>query len=233
MRLRSLWVVLIVAFVALGATLVERQARAGSDVDMLLVIALDVSASVDAGEYDLQREGFARALSSPEVMAAISDGIHKSIAVNVVQWSGFIEHKVEIDWIKVSSAGDLSRLADQVRRMARRYNGGATDIGAAITFCQRLFASAPYSSVRWVINIAGDGTNNVNYSPRFERDRVVAIGTKINGLAVAETTKLADYFRENVIGGVGSFVEMASDYSGFEHAMRRKLAREIGEKFLF
>jgi len=233
MKFRSLWVALLVAFVALDGAVVERHARAGSDVDLLLVIALDVSASVDEAEYDLQREGFARALTSPEVVDAIADGIHKSIAVNVVQWSGFIEQKVEIDWVKISNTDDLSRLADRVRRMARRYNGGATDIGAAITFCQKLFSSSPYSSVRWVIDIAGDGTNNVNYSPRFERDRVVAIGTKINGLAVAETDKLVVYFRENVIGGVGSFVESATDYGAFEHAMRRKLAREIGEDFLF
>ena len=231
---RSLWVALIAGFLALDGALAGGNERALYDVDLLLVIALDVSGSVDGREFHLQREGFARALASPQVVEAIASGVNGSIAVTVVQWSGFTEQMVKVDWVRVSNASDLSRLADEVRRMTRRYDDGATDIGGAIVFCQLLFASAPFSGMRRVIDIAGDGTNNVNYSPHFERDRVVEAGTKINALAIAATAStLTGYYRDKVIGGAGAFVETAADYSAFEHAMRRKLVREIGGQLLF
>ena len=231
---RSLCFALIAAFLTLDGALADWKGRPQGDVDLLLVIALDVSGSVDQGEFDLQREGLARALASPRVAEAIAGGVNGSIAVTVVQWSGFIEKEVKVDWVRVSNTSDLSRLADAVRHMTRRYDDGATDIGGAINFCQRLFASAPYSGTRRVIDIAGDGTNNVNYAPHFERDRVVKAGTQINALAIAAATStLAGYYRDEVIGGAGAFVETAADYGAFERAMLRKLLREIGGPLLF
>ena len=229
-----MWIALIAAFLALDGAVADWNGRASGDVDLLLVIALDVSASVDAGEFDLQREGLARALASPRVAEAIAGGENGSIAVTVVQWSGFIEKMVMVDWQRVSNASDLSRLADEVRRMTRRYDGGATDIGGALGFCQRLFASAPHWGVRRIIDIADDGTNNVNYAPNIERDRVVKAGTTINALAIAATSsKLAGYYRDYVIGGTGAFVATATDYGAFERAMLRKLLREIEGPALF
>lgn len=231
---RALWVVLIAAFLAQDGALAGWSGRARGDVDLLLVIALDVSGSVNKGEFDLQREGLTRALASPQVAEAIAGGVNGTIAVTVVQWSGFIEKAVKVDWVRVSNARDLSRLADAIRQMTRRYDDGATDIGGALKFCQKLFAAAPYFGVRRVIDIAGDGRNNVNYSPHFERDRVVEAGTTINALAIAAATStLADYYRDKVIGGSGAFVETATDYGAFERAMLRKLVREIGGPILF
>ncbi len=232
--LRTLWVALIAAFLAPDGALADWNGRTRGDVDLLLVIALDVSGSVDNDEFYLQREGLTRALASPQVAEAIAGGVNQSIAITVVQWSGFVEKMVKVNWMRVSNASDLSRLADDVHQMTRRYDDGATDIGGAIGFCQRLFASVPYSGMRRVIDIAGDGTNNVNYSAEFERDRVVKAGTTINALAIAPTTsKLAGYYRNKVIGGAGAFVETAADYSAFERAMLRKLVREIGGPILF
>ncbi len=237
---RSILIALIAAFLALDGAFAEWNGRARGDVDLLLVIALDVSGSVDQGEFDLMREGLARALDSPPVAAAIASGVNGSIAVNVVQWSGFIEKDVKVDWLRVSNADDLARLADKVRRMTRRYQDGATDIGGTLEFCQRLFAAAPVSGPRRVIDIAGDGTNNVNYSPHLERDRIVELGITINALAIVGTSSdatsppgLAYYYRDNVIGGAGAFVETAASYSAFERAMRRKLLREIGGPLIF
>jgi len=253
---RSLWIALIAALLALDGARADWNGRTRGEVDLLLVIALDVSGSVDAVEFDLQREGLARALESPQVAEAIAGGVNGSIAVIVVQWSGFLEQTVKIDWMRLSNLGALSRLAEEVRRMRRRYDDGATDIGGAIEYCQRLIAAAPISGTRRVIDIAGDGANNVNYSPHLERDRVVELGITINALAIgvigsgttADTTStttstttaasttspgLADYYRERVIGGAGAFVEMAADYGAFERAMRRKLLREIGGPLLF
>jgi len=222
------------AILALSGMPVSADGRAGVEVDVLLVVALDVSASVDAEEFDLQREGLARALASPQVAKAVARGKTGAIAVTVLQWSGFQEQEVKVPWTRVSGAADLARLANQARAMARRYDGGATDIGGAIAFSHRLLAEAPYASERRVLDIAGDGTNNVNHSPHFERDLAVKGGTHINALAVAAPpSPLTGYFRDKVIAGPGAFVETAANYEAFEETMRRKLVREIGGQLLF
>ena len=205
-----------------------------SDVDLLLVIALDVSSSVTQAEFELQREGFARALESPQVAGAIAGGAHRALAISVVQWSGFSEQILKIDWVVVSNTASLIGLAGKVREMTRRYKGGATDIGGTIDFCQELLVKAPHKGKRQVIDISGDGINNVNESPHIKRDRAIEAGTVVNGLAIA--TRLPDlpaYYRDRVAGGHGSFVETALDSEDFENAMRRKLVREITQQYLF
>lgn len=203
-------------------------------VDLLLVLALDVSASVDSREYELMRSGLARALSSPDVYAAIKGGKNKSVAIAVVQWSGFQEQALKIGWIEVSSRKDLRALAARVATMERRYAHGATDIGGAISFSQKLLAQAPFASLRHTIDIAGDGPNNVNAQPHAERDAAVRSGITLNGLAVVgEAFTLVDFYKSFVIGGAGAFVESARDYDSFHAAMLRKLVREIGTSYLF
>jgi len=233
-ELKLYWLAAVAGFLALSVAFANQDRSPPGEVDLLLVMALDVSGSVDDQEYALQREGLARALSSRQVVEAIAAGVNGSIAVTVVQWSGFTEQIVKIDWQKVANASDLSHLADQVRTMTRRYKNGATDIGGVLDFSQQQFKSAPYSGRRQIIDIVGDGTNNVNFSPHIERDRVVKAGSTINALAiVTASATLFDYFRNKVIGGPGAFVETALDYNAFELAMRRKLVREITEQLLF
>jgi len=233
-ELKLYWLAAIAGFLALSAAFANQDKSPPGEVDLLLVMALDVSGSVDDQEYALQREGLARALSSRQVIDAIAAGVNGSIAVTVVQWSGFTEQIVKIDWQRVADASDLSRLADKVRTMTRRYKNGATDIGGVLKFAQQQFKSAPYPGRRHVIDIVGDGTNNVNFSPHIERDRVVKAGSTINALAIiTASATLFDYFRTKVIGGPGAFVETAIDYNAFEVAMRRKLVREITEQLLF
>jgi len=229
-----LWFSVVAALLMLGGARAAWNSPAQGDVDVMLVIALDVSGSVDAEEFDLQREGLARALDSPQIADAIAAGPHKSIAVTVVQWSGFTEQIVKINWRRVSGATDLSALAGDVRQMTRRYDGGATDIGGLLAFSAQLIAEVPWLGRRQIINIASDGTNNVNRSPLFERDLAVGKGITINALTVLSAPwTLDEYFRANVIGGPGAFVEPAENYSGFEYAMRRKLEREIKPELLF
>lgn len=211
----------------------SKSGRATDGVDMVLVIAVDVSASVDDGEFQLMREGLARALSSPQVAGAISSGVSGAIAISVMQWAGFSEQEVKIDWTRVSSRHDLLKLAGAVRRMKRRYED-ATDIGGALNYCINMITSAPFQAKRRVIDIAGDGTNNVNYTPNLERDRAVSLGMTINALAVTgDHRELVEYYERFVIGGDGAFVESTNAYIDFEHAMRRKLVREIGSMMLF
>ena len=224
----------LAAVLALAGTLAAQSPRQGGAVDVVLIIAIDVSASVDRDEYQLMREGLARALTTRQVARAIARGRTGAIGVSVVQWSGYTEQKIKVGWTRVSSAGDLLAVAGKVRTMARRYKGGATDIGGAIAYCRAMILSAPFKTTRMVIDMAGDGTNNVNRSPHFERDKTIAPGIVINGLAVtAGADALAGYYRRYVAGGNGSFVETARGYGDFERAMVRKLVREIGAAYLF
>ncbi len=204
-------------------------AETAAGVDLVLVLALDVSGSVDADEFALQRNGLARAIAAPEVLSAIQKGPNGRIAVSVVQWSGFTEQLTKISWMILGSQDDVARFAARVSAMSRRYDGGATDIGGALLFARTHVLAAPFASPRRIVDIAGDGTNNVNFSPVLERDKSVAAGVIVNGLAIANNVQtLAEYYRLNVIGGPGSFVETATDYSDFERAIKRKLLREIG-----
>jgi len=221
-------------FAVLAVSLKTPQGRADAGVDMLLVVSLDVSASVDSSEYELMRLGLARTLLSPDVAQAISAGSHGAIAISIMQWSGFQEQEVKIDWVRIASTGELAQLADRVNLMTRRYKGGATDIGGALEFSAELFKSSPYSASRNVIDVVGDGPNNVNYSPERVRDKVVADGIIINALAITGSYELlATYFTDLVIGGQNAFVESTGDYDGFERAIHRKLLREIGNLNLF
>ncbi len=199
-----------------------------SETDLSLVIALDVSYSVDVAEYDLMRIGLASALDTDAVEKALLTGLHGAIQICVVQWSGFQEQAIKIEWTLVRNRAELSALASRIRTIARRYRGGATDISGALQYCRELIQSAPGQSSRQVIDLVADGTNNVNFPPGFERDITVAAGITINGLAITnDVSDLVDYFLSNIIGGPGAFVEAAAEYTDFELAMRRKLVREM------
>ncbi len=227
-------VVLAGLFLALATISPTRQTNAATNVDLVLLLALDVSASVDPSEYELMTSGLAGALASEQVGLAIRSGKVGAIAVSVMQWSGFQEQEVKIDWTRVSSPGELQKMAELVRKMPRRYKGGATDMGGAIKFSREIVLSAPFSARRKTIDIAGDGTNNVNQNPEIERDITVKAGIIINGLAViGEAVPLVNYYTFFVIGGPAAFVEEARDYDSFGTAMRRKLIREIGGQLLF
>lgn len=220
---------LIIAVVFAG-----QKTRASSGVDVAILIALDVSASVDVSEFDLMREGLAAAISSPEVASAVVNGKRGAIAVSVVQWSGFTEQEMKLDWTRLSSIAELTDFADRIRKMNRRYKDGATDIGGALSYSRKKVLSSPFQANRNVIDLVGDGPNNVNYSPSIERDLTIKDGITINGLAViGEVSMLEEYFIRFIIGGPNAFVEKTADFDGFRRAMERKLIREIGSMLLF
>ncbi|MCP5075007.1 MAG: DUF1194 domain-containing protein [Rhodobacteraceae bacterium] len=220
---------LVLAFIMLSRS----AADTASDVDLVLVLAMDVSSSVDAEEFSLQRDGLARAISAPQVLSAIQKGQRGRVALSVVQWSGFTEQEIKIGWTVLATRDDVSRFTAQVSAMTRRYDGGATDIGGALQFTRNHVLAARFTSARRVVDISGDGKNNVNASPAPERDKSVSAGVNINGLAITKNVPaLAEYYRHNVIGGPGSFVEEATSYRDYERAIKRKLLREIGAPFL-
>jgi len=196
----GLFALAIVLFSFTGV-LFSQQSRSAKEVDLLLLLALDVSASINNSEYQLMSQGLANALLTPELGDVVASGKHGAIAIGIMQWSGFQEQEVKVEWTKVSGAGDLVQLSNRVRQMPRRYKGGATDIGGAIKFSRDIVNSAPYTATRRVIDIAGDGTNNVNVSPAFERDITVNSGITINGLAIiGEAFVLSEYYQRFVIG---------------------------------
>jgi uncharacterized protein DUF1194 len=225
---------LLVSTVMLGQLFFVRNSHASATVDVSIVVALDVSASVDNSEFELMREGLARSFSSAGIYKAISSGPKGAIAITVFQWSGFQEQEVKIDWIRVTDTASLNSVSKRIREMSRRYKGGATDIGGAIEFSRKLLSINPFETERNVIDIVGDGPNNVNHSPNIERDKTVSGNTTINGLAiVGEAFTLVDYYNAFIIGGKGAFVESAADFDAFEQAITRKLIREISDQFLF
>lgn len=198
------------------------------NVDVAVVIALDVSASVTSAEYLLMQSGLARAISSPAVLESIESGLFGAIALSVMHWSGFQEQRVMSDWTYVSNAEESTVFADKVARTPRQFINGATDIGGAIVFCQKMIFGGPVDATRLIIDLAGDGSNNVNFSPRTDSDAAAQAGITINCLAVPnKDAGLVEYYRQTVIAGPGAFVEHTPDYRLFAEAMERKLIAEI------
>ncbi len=219
-------VIVIVATAML--LLMARHVRSTVAVDLVLVLALDVSESVNNREFELQKIGLARAFRHAAVVDAIQRGPSKRIAVAAVQWSGYQDQYVSLAWQTVSDAASAAAFAKRLADMPRRYPNDFTHIAGAIEFSSRLIAAAPYLAPRRVIDVSGDGENNVHAPPGGARDAAVRAGVTINGLAILnEFDRLDDYYRRNVIGGPGAFVEVARDYDDFAAAMLRKLLREI------
>lgn len=207
--------------------------RSTDNVDLVLVLALDVSHSVSNQEFDLQRTGLAKAFRHPAVIKAIQNGQRKRIAVSAVQWSGFLEQHIAVPWTIISETADAFAFADRLAQMPRRYTGGATHIAGAIRHATEMIGKAPFAAARHVVDVSGDGRNNVNDSPRGARDRAVRAGVTINGLAIVhKTPDLVDYYRQHVIGGPGAFVVPARDYDDFPRAILLKLLREINMRFI-
>ncbi len=224
------------------ATLLALQiplARAAEQTDLLLVLAMDVSRSMDQGKFLLQRQGYAAAISNPQVLDAIKSGPHQKIALCFIDWSGPFEQKLVIDWTVIDSSAAASRFGDLVSQ-ARRSFYNSTSIGAAINFATAQLARAPFEAERRAIDVSGDGTNNAGPDVQFLRDQAVAKGIIINGLVILTDIESAPnprhtnpaggiekYYRDNVIGGAGSFAMAAEDYNSFGRSMVKKLIAEI------
>lgn len=224
---------------ALGIGIGPRPARAAEAVDMLLVLAADVSRSIDEGEFDLQRKGYAAALTDPRVLRAIVGGNHHAIAVTFVEWSGASDQKVVVDWSVVRDEEGAGGVAAAVLAAPRSFIG-RTSIGAAIDFAMTRFAAAPATADKKIIDISGDGTGNAGRAVTEARDDAVAAGVTINGLAIINTAAnpgyafhthppggLPKYYEENVIGGSGAFVLQVENFESFAEAITRKLLAEI------
>ena len=207
--------------------------RSTIHVDLVLVLALDVSGSVDQHEYDLQTKGLAAAFRSPKILKAIARGRRKQIAVVGVQWAGSEKQAVVVPWTVIKDRRGAEWFASQLGSMQRRYLNSETDLSGVIDFATEVALAAPMAAARRVIDISGDGMDNVTYTTLAARDRALRAGMTINGLAILnETPELDKYYDYNIIGGPEAFVIKAGDYEDYADAILRKLLREINVRFL-
>lgn len=196
-------------------------------MELHLVLAFDVSASVNDVEFDLQRSGTASALRS-ELVAAAIERAPGGVAVAIVQWSSATRQALGLDWVELHDLGDVAAYADRVDTMPRRLPGGGTMIHTGLGFAARMLDAAPGRARRQVIDIAGNGRTDDEKRLIETRDRLLSQGIVINGLAIEEdATTLTSYFEAHVIGGPSAFVVTADDFGDFADAMETKLLREI------
>lgn len=211
----------------------------GGAVDAAVVLVSDVSRSIDEQEYQLQKQGYAQALGSPALLAAIQGGAAGAIAVAYVEFASPDEVATVLDWTVLRDAPDLAALAARIQAEPRRF-AGRTAIGVGIAHAMALLARAPWRDARAVIDVCGDGTNNAGPDVSAQRDAAVAAGVVVNGLTIINDHPgssiiahvqppggLTHYYRERVAGGMGSFVLEIHDFASFGEAMTRKLIDEI------
>ncbi|WP_345944276.1 DUF1194 domain-containing protein [Aureimonas sp. SA4125] len=207
-------------------------------MDVELVLAVDVSWSMDSGEQRLQRDGYVAAFRSPEVQQAILDGGNQRVAVTYVEWAGNFSQSVVVPWTLIGSKADADgfayRLAEEEPARERR-----TSIASAIDFSAGLFDGNGFSGLRKVIDVSGDGPNNQGRAVNHARDDAVKRGITINGLPLMTSGEssgylswgsipnLDTYYADCVIGGPGAFVIPVNDWAQFPDAVRRKLVMEL------
>ena len=213
-------------------------ARAAEEVDLLLVLSSDVSRSIDAPKFKLQRDGYAAAIVNPRVLQAIRSGALGKIAVTFVEWSGIGAQKIVIDWSIIRDEATAKDFSAQIVEAPRAF-ADRTSISGGIDFAMVQLARAPFQSNRHTIDVSGDGTNNSGREVTFARDEALAKGVTINGLVIlsqpvswnADHTNppggLDSYYRNNVIGGPGSFVMVADGFEAFGQAILSKLIAEV------
>ncbi len=221
---------------ALIASAAPTLARDGEiDVDVELVLAVDVSYSMDPEEQKLQREGYIEALNSPEILKAIAKGVNGKIAVAYVEWAGVNSREIIADWHIIDSAESAAiftrKLVDKpTRRLSR------TSISGAIDFAVPMFASNNMRGLKQVIDISGDGSNNQGRPVERARDDALAQGIVINGLPIMlnrpvvgyrDVEPLDHYYADCVVGGPGSFVIPIREREQFVEAIRTKILLEI------
>jgi hypothetical protein len=205
-------------------------------VDLELVLAVDISRSMDLEEVALQRQGFVRAFRHRDVIDAIQRGRLGRIAVTYVEWGSDRYQRTRVDWAEVADADSAAAFAEAVERSSVMLVEW-TSISGAIAFAAQSFEANGFRSERRIIDISGDGPNNQGTYVNLARDRAVADGIVINGLPIINDRPqiygyppfpdLDLYYQDCVIGGPGSFIVVADGFKDFARAILRKLLTEI------
>jgi hypothetical protein len=235
-RIRTLLALIFAAAASFPAA-----ASAADKVDLLLVLAADVSRSIDNEKFQLQREGYAAAISDQRVLDAIRSGRSGRIGVTFVEWSGVGSQRVLIDWTAIGDAEAAKGFGDRLLEAPRSF-ADRTSISGAIAFAIDQFARSPYAATRRTIDISGDGTNNSGADVMAARDTALAQGVTINGLVILSDTPLPwnpdhtnppggldKYYRSHVVGGPGAFVLVAENFNSFGEAIIKKMIAEVAQ----
>ena len=210
------------------------QAAADEEVDLALVIAVDISFSMDPEEQALQREGFVEAFRSPVVHEAIRRGTLGRIAVVYAEWAANFEQKIIVPWTVIDNPESAMAFAGRLEAQPTR-RGPRTSVSGAIDFGVRLLDKSGVEATRRVIDISGDGANNQGRPVTQARDEAVAQGLTINGLPIMlkratsywDVTELDVYYRDCVIGGPGAFTVPVRERDQFPNAIKTKIIMEI------
>ena len=204
-------------------------------VDVLLVLAVDVSYSMDMDELAIQREGYAQAIISKEFLQALKSGPSGKIAVTYFEWAASSDQKIIIPWRLIDGPETADAVANEIMKTPIR-RASRTSISGAIYFAMPLFNENPYHGLRRVIDISGDGPNNNGAPVTGARDEALSKGIVINGLPIMvkepsystmDIDNLDWYYEDCVIGGPGSFVVSIKDREKFKEAIRTKLLLEV------
>ena len=242
----------LIAFLAVGTVMVlalaggvaaptlrlaDRSATA-IPVDTELVIAVDVSNSMDPEEQELQREGYITGLTSREFLSAVRQGSHGKVAVTYFEWAGLYDQKIIMPWRMIDGPESADAVANEIARAPYR-RAPRTSIFGALQFAKPLFDSSGYNGLRRVIDVSGDGVNNMGPPVTLMRDDVLGSGITINGLPIMlkrqvgygmwemQFENLDIYYEDCVVGGPGAFVVPIKERSQFKDATRQKLVLEI------
>ena len=218
----------------LAAPVALHQARAAEPVDVELVLAVDVSRSVDTQEQELQFRGYSAAFRDRKLIEGIAGGPLGRIAVTFFTWSDWHIQEHLVPWTLIEGPESAERFAAAIDAAPRR-TWLYTSISGAMDFATRLFGRG-YEGTRKVVDISGDGVNNSGRPVMDARADALARGVVLNGLAVVDRTPqpwaagmppLDSYYRDEVIGGPGAFLMVAEGFDSFETAVKRKIIREI------
>ena len=209
--------------------------HAASEVDVALILAVDVSYSMDMDELAIQREGYAQAIVSPDFLQALKTGPNGKVAVTYFEWAAANDQKIIIPWRVIDGPESADAVANEIMKTPVR-RASRTSISGAIHFAMPLFEDSPYRGLRNVIDISGDGPNNNGLPVTAARDAALAKGIVINGLPIMvkqpsystmDITDLDVYYEDCVIGGPGSFVVAIKGREKFKEAIRTKLVLEV------
>jgi hypothetical protein len=223
-----------VAMIALNLLIQVSSAKAQTEVDLALVLAVDISNSMDPEEQELQRRGFVEAFRSPLVHNAIGSGMLGRIAVIYLEWAGPTIQYVTVPWTEIGGPEDSLSFADRLSQAPIR-RGPRTSISGALDASLKLLRESNVETVRRVIDVSGDGANNMGRSITQARDEALAQGVVINGLPLLlkrqanswDVNNLDDYYRDCVIGGPGAFMIPVRERHQFAEAIKTKIIREI------
>lgn len=222
----------LVRGLALSLLLTLLAPAAGAQCRLALMLAMDVSASVDEGEYKLQRDGLAQALNTPEIRHALLAGAPGVVALSVFEWSGRYQQTVMLDWTMIDSDATLDRVVARIAGARRSWRDYPTAVGYALGFAAGLFDGAPVCD-RQVIDISGDGINNEGFRPDSAYAHFPLDGVTVNGLVIEGVEPgIADFYRAEVLRGPGAFLVIARSFDEFADAMAQKLFREVNGMIL-